>query len=78
MFAKTLRTLALAAAVMAPLAAGTAQAEQQTVPPGATAVGAYVGPASRTPLAGNAPTNATSAQIFLELSGATGGLGQHG
>ncbi len=76
MFSRTLRTLALAAAVTGPLAAGAAHAEQDRVPPGATAVGAFAGPATRTPLARGPVTEAAAAQNFLLLSGATGNLGQ--
>jgi hypothetical protein len=71
MFAsKTLRTLALAAALMSPIAAGTAFADGEYVA-GPTAVGSWTQADSRTPLAGH------SAQTVLEQSGATGGGGQH-
>jgi hypothetical protein len=70
MFAsKTLRTLALAAALMSPVMAGAALADGEYVA-GPTAVGSWTQADSRTPLAGGAAQS-------LEQSGATGGGGQH-
>ncbi|WP_338661132.1 hypothetical protein VQH23_12870 [Pararoseomonas sp. SCSIO 73927] len=67
----SLRTLALATALIGSLAA-PALADQDRVPEGATASGRWVATGSRTSLAGN------SGQGLLEASGATGGGGQHG
>ncbi len=67
----TLRALALALALAAPLLAGTARAETGASPFGASAYGRWT-PESRTPLA--APSQG---QTLLEMSGATGGGGQH-
>ncbi|WP_338665559.1 hypothetical protein VQH23_10345 [Pararoseomonas sp. SCSIO 73927] len=66
-----LRNLALAAALIGgALASAPAFADQDRVPEGATASGAWVSaPNSRTPLAG-------AGQSFLERTGATGGAGQ--
>jgi hypothetical protein len=76
MFAsKTLRTLALAAALMSPILAGTAFAEGHYVA-GPTAVGSWTQADSRTPLASNSATQGSN-QTSLEKSGATGGGGQH-
>jgi hypothetical protein len=78
MFAsKTFRTLTLVAALIAPMMAGVAHAEQGMVPPGATASGRWVQTDSRTMLADSPVTRGQAAQNFLELSGATGGDGQH-
>jgi len=71
---KTFRTLSLAAALIAPMVAGVAHAEQTMVPPGATASGRWVGTGSRTMLAS---PSSNPQQNFLERSGATGGDGQH-
>jgi hypothetical protein len=87
MFAsKTLRTLALAAALMSPIMAGSAFADAPLDAIGAAqARGGYKGPTafgawnpadSRTPLASNNATQG-SGQTYLEQSGATGGGGQH-
>ncbi|MBP0493945.1 hypothetical protein [Roseomonas indoligenes] len=65
-----LRTIALAAALIGSLAA-PAFADQERVPAGATASSAWTQSGNRTPLAGG------SGQTMLEMSGATGGGGQH-
>ncbi|MCR0984975.1 hypothetical protein [Roseomonas populi] len=67
----SLRTLALAAALIGSVAV-PAFADQDRVPEGATASGAWTQTASRTPLAGSI---ADAQQTFLERSGATGGDG---
>jgi len=72
---KSLRTLALAAALLG-AAAAPSLAEGNAVP-GPTAVGAWPSTGSRTPLAGRGAVQMTPQQRFLELSGATGGGGQH-
>ncbi len=64
-----LRTLALAAALIGSITA-PAFADQDRVPEGATASGAYVGSASRTMLG-------YAGGDLLSQSGATGGGGQH-
>jgi hypothetical protein len=88
MFAsKTLRTLALAAALMSPIVAGIAFAADVPIDAigAAHARGGYKGPAAfgaweqpngRTPLASNNATQGSN-QTSLEQSGATGGGGQH-
>jgi hypothetical protein len=68
-----IRTLALAAALIGSIAA-PAFADQDRVPEGATASGAWTQSGSRTPLAGNV---AGAGDTLLERSGATGGGGQH-
>jgi len=78
MFSNALRALVLAAAVVAPFAASAQQVQFQTAPLGPVAVGSWAGSATRTPLASNPMTPEQTAQRFLELSGATGGIGQHG
>jgi hypothetical protein len=76
MFAsKTLRTLALAAALMSPVLAGSAFADGHYVA-GPSAVGSWTQADSRTPLASNRATQGSN-QTSLEKSGATGGGGQH-
>lgn len=72
---KTFRTLSLAAALVAPMLAGVAHAEQTMVPTGATASGSWLATDSRTMLAS---PSSNPQQNLLERSGATGGDGQHG
>ncbi|MFC0388656.1 hypothetical protein [Muricoccus vinaceus] len=73
---KTLRALGLAAAVMGSFVAHDALAARTlwTVDGVITVPDAPAATASRTPLAN---TSRSPAQTFLELSGATGGGGQH-
>lgn len=73
---KTLRALGLAAAVMGSFVAHDALAALTlwTVDGVITVPDAPAATASRTPLAN---TSRSPAQTFLELSGATGGGGQH-
>jgi hypothetical protein len=83
---KTLRTLALAAALMSPIVAGSAFADASIDAIGAaqarggykgpTAFGAWMQSNSRSPLASNNATQGNN-QTSLEQSGATGGGGQH-
>ncbi|MFC0385508.1 hypothetical protein [Muricoccus vinaceus] len=76
MFTKTLRTLGLAVALCGALVSSNAFAARTvwTVDGVMTVPDAPAASASRTPLA---DTNRSPAQNFLELSGATGGGGQH-
>ncbi|MCR0983248.1 hypothetical protein [Roseomonas populi] len=76
MFSKTLRTLALAAALVSPVVAGAARAETGAPMFGPSAYKTWNSTdAARTPLASPAANN--PAQEFLLDSGATGGGGQH-
>ncbi|WP_338665794.1 hypothetical protein VQH23_11570 [Pararoseomonas sp. SCSIO 73927] len=77
MFSRTIRTLALAAALVGPVMAGAAHAETGAPAFGAPSLYKSWNPAdaARTPLA--SPEVNSPAQSMLQESGATGGGGQH-
>jgi hypothetical protein len=74
----SLRTLALAAALLGTAAVSGARAEGTSPFDGASAFGAYRATEAAAPVRQSAPSLRDSELNFLERSGATGGNGQHG